>query len=88
MLVAADRRERCRRRLAGHEQGYHQTRVENVPADILGYDAKTGKLLWKFHVIPRPGEFGNETWRRTPGGLPETSRRGRTRTQRAGSSIS
>ncbi len=44
------------------EQGYHQTRVENVPGDILGYDAKTGKFLWKFHVIPRPGEFGHETW--------------------------
>jgi quinoprotein glucose dehydrogenase len=44
------------------EQGYNQTRVENVPGDILGYDAKTGKFLWKFHVIPRPGEFGHETW--------------------------
>jgi glucose dehydrogenase len=44
------------------EQGYNQTRIENVPGDILGYDAKTGKFLWKFHVIPRPGEFGHETW--------------------------
>jgi quinoprotein glucose dehydrogenase len=44
------------------EQGYHQTRTENVPGDILGYDAKTGKFLWKFHVVPRPGEFGHETW--------------------------
>ena len=44
------------------EQGYNQTRIENVPGDILGYDAKTGKFMWKFHVIPRPGEFGHETW--------------------------
>ena len=44
------------------EQGYHQTRLENVPGDILGYDLKTGKHLWKFHVIPRPGEAGHETW--------------------------
>ena len=44
------------------EQGYNQTRVENVPGDILGYDVKTGKFMWKFHVIPRPGEFGHETW--------------------------
>jgi quinoprotein glucose dehydrogenase len=44
------------------EQGYNQTRVENVPGDILGYDVKTGKHLWKFHVIPRPGEFGHNTW--------------------------
>jgi len=45
-----------------HEQGYNQTRVENVPGDILGYDARTGDFLWKFHVIPRPGEFGHDTW--------------------------
>ena len=44
------------------EQGYHQTRLENVPGDILGYDARTGKFLWKFHVIPRPGEAGHDTW--------------------------
>ncbi len=45
-----------------HEQGYYQSRVENVPGDILGYDARTGEFLWKFHVIPREGEFGHETW--------------------------
>ncbi len=48
--------------LSGHEPSYDQTRIENVPADIQGYDAKTGKHLWKFHVIPRPGEVGHETW--------------------------
>lgn len=44
------------------EQGYNQTRIEMVPGDILGYDARTGEYMWKFHVIPRPGEFGHETW--------------------------
>ena len=44
------------------EQGYLQTRQEMVPGDILGYDARTGAFKWKFHVIPRPGEFGHETW--------------------------
>lgn len=44
------------------EQGYNQTRIENVPGDILAYDARTGQHKWKFHVIPRPGEFGHDTW--------------------------
>ncbi len=44
------------------EQGYEQTRKEMVPGDILAYDARTGAFKWKFHVIPRPGEFGHETW--------------------------
>jgi hypothetical protein len=30
--------------------------------DIRGWDAKTGKLLWTFHTVPRPGETGSETW--------------------------
>jgi quinoprotein glucose dehydrogenase len=48
--------------LVGHEPSYDQTRIENVPGDIMGYDARTGEQLWKFHVIPRPGEFGHDTW--------------------------
>ena len=44
------------------EQGYNQTRIENVPGDILAFDASTGQFKWKFHVIPRPGEFGHDTW--------------------------
>ncbi len=48
--------------LVGHEPSYGQTRIENVPGDIMGFDARTGEFLWKFHVIPRPGEVGHETW--------------------------
>ncbi len=44
------------------EQGYQQSRIENVPGDILGYDARSGEFLWKFNVIPKPGEYGHETW--------------------------
>jgi glucose dehydrogenase len=44
------------------EQGYNQSRIENIPGDILAYDAVTGKFLWKFNVIPKPGEVGHETW--------------------------
>ncbi len=44
------------------EQGYFQTLKEEVAGHILAYDARTGEHLWKFHVIPRPGEYGHETW--------------------------
>ena len=35
---------------------------EQIPGWARGWDARTGKLKWTFHTIPRPGEFGNETW--------------------------
>ncbi|HTS46947.1 MAG TPA: PQQ-binding-like beta-propeller repeat protein, partial [Bryobacteraceae bacterium] len=35
---------------------------EAAPDDIRGYDAHTGKLLWTFHVMPREGEPGIDTW--------------------------
>lgn len=43
------------------------SRVQESPAlgaygDVRGWDARTGKLLWTFHSIPRPGEPGNDTW--------------------------
>lgn len=30
--------------------------------DAFGYDVISGKMLWRFHTIPDPGEFGSETW--------------------------
>lgn len=30
--------------------------------DIRGWSARTGKLIWTFHTVPRPGEPGAETW--------------------------
>jgi glucose dehydrogenase len=32
------------------------------PADIHAYNVRTGVLQWIFHTVPRPGEFGAETW--------------------------
>jgi quinoprotein glucose dehydrogenase len=32
------------------------------PGDIRAYDARTGAVRWTFHTIPRPGEFGHDTW--------------------------
>ena len=32
------------------------------PGDLRAYDVVSGKLVWQFHVVPRPGEFGYDTW--------------------------
>jgi quinoprotein glucose dehydrogenase len=34
----------------------------NTKGLVRGFDVRTGKLLWTFNTIPRPGEFGNDTW--------------------------
>ncbi len=34
----------------------------NTKGLVRAFDARSGKLLWTFNTIPRPGEFGNETW--------------------------
>jgi glucose dehydrogenase len=34
----------------------------SAPGDIRAFDVRTGKLAWTFHTIPRPGEFGYDTW--------------------------
>ncbi len=48
---------------AAHRAGSAPRSKENAKGYIRGYDAKTGKRLWIFHTIPRPGEFGNDTWK-------------------------
>jgi glucose dehydrogenase len=30
--------------------------------DVRAFDVLTGKEVWRFHVIPREGEFGYDTW--------------------------
>ena len=30
--------------------------------DTRAWDARTGKLVWTFHTVPRPGELGYDTW--------------------------
>ena len=39
---------------------------------ISAYDAASGKQLWKFHTVPREGEFGADTW----GSIPSLMRAG------------
>ena len=33
-----------------------------APGYIRAFDVKSGKLVWTFHTIPKPGEPGYETW--------------------------
>jgi quinoprotein glucose dehydrogenase len=35
---------------------------DNSKGQVRAFDVRTGKQLWTFHTIPRPGEFGNDTW--------------------------
>ncbi len=30
--------------------------------DVRAFDARSGKQVWRFHVVPRPGEHGHDTW--------------------------
>src|SRR5436190_14019775 len=41
------------------------TRVnkENIKADVLAFDVRSGKKKWVFHTIPRKGEPGYDTWK-------------------------
>ena len=36
--------------------------LPSAPGDIRAYDVITGAIRWTFHTIPRPGEFGYESW--------------------------
>ena len=33
-----------------------------VPGHVTAWDARTGKRRWIFHTVPKPGEYGYETW--------------------------
>lgn len=34
----------------------------NVKGLVRAFDVRTGKLIWRFDTIPKPGELGNHTW--------------------------
>jgi quinoprotein glucose dehydrogenase len=33
-----------------------------APGDVRAYDVVSGTLVWTFHTIPRPGEYGYDSW--------------------------
>jgi quinoprotein glucose dehydrogenase len=47
---------------AAHLAGGSPKSRTNEKGYIRGYDVRTGRRLWIFHTIPRPGEYGNDTW--------------------------
>ena len=47
---------------AAHLSGSVPRSKTNEKGYVRAFDVKTGKRLWIFHTIPRPGEYGNDTW--------------------------
>lgn len=39
-----------------------ETGSKGPAGDVRAWDLRTGDLVWTFHTVPHPGEFGNETW--------------------------
>jgi quinoprotein glucose dehydrogenase len=48
--------------ILGNGVGDRLTYRNDPPGDVRAFDAHTGKMVWTFHTIPQPGEFGNDTW--------------------------
>ncbi len=44
------------------KEGMTVTTHNNTKGVARAFDVRTGKALWTFNTIPRPGEFGNDTW--------------------------
>jgi quinoprotein glucose dehydrogenase len=47
---------------AAHLSGGDPKSRRNVRGYVRGFDVRTGKRLWIFHTIPKPGEYGADTW--------------------------
>jgi quinoprotein glucose dehydrogenase len=39
-----------------------ETGSKGPAGDVRAWDVRTGKLVWTFHTVPRPGEKGHESW--------------------------
>ena len=47
---------------AAHRFSGSPKTMNNTRGYVRGFDVKTGKRLWIFHTVPRPGEYGYDTW--------------------------
>jgi quinoprotein glucose dehydrogenase len=48
--------------IVGNGVGDRLVYRDDPPGDVQAFDVHTGKRVWDFNPIPRPGELGNETW--------------------------
>jgi quinoprotein glucose dehydrogenase len=48
--------------IVGNGVGDRLVYPNDPPGDVQAFDARTGKLLWRFNTIPAAGEFGTDTW--------------------------
>ena len=48
--------------IVGNGVGDRLVYRNDPPGDVRAFDAYTGKIVWTFRPVPRPGEFGHETW--------------------------
>jgi quinoprotein glucose dehydrogenase len=44
------------------KEGLTIDNYNNTKGLIRAFDVRTGKMVWQFDPIPRPGQFGNDTW--------------------------
>ena len=43
-------------------EGHTPKTHNNTKGLVQAFDVRTGRKTWTFNTIPRPGEFGNDTW--------------------------
>jgi hypothetical protein len=55
-LGPIDFRRPCHRALINSEG------QPGAPGDVRAFDVRTGREVWRFHTVPRPYEFGHQTW--------------------------
>ena len=48
--------------IVGNGVGDRLVYRNDPPGDVRAFDARSGRLVWTFRPLPRPGEFGHETW--------------------------
>lgn len=44
--------------------GYYPLHLHNIPGFVRGFNIRTGQQVWKFNLVPQPGEFGADTWKK------------------------